>query len=353
MSDLLTGHDWTKHQSHADKLTFEQVDPATLAHRAPLTGVVRSGSSLTWQYYSDTRASGTLMVDGTDWDGTSAIRITHSIPDWGFTRVLGTFLVTADDLTWSHGRWQGSMELHSMLYALSTDLMVGGWSVGVGGRALDVVSQVCSTCGRPYTELSSANDHIYTSAATWDIGKSYLSVLEDVCDTASDRMDVAADGHVTCGPYAVPSGKTPAYALDAGGPLVYGDVSYSSDALSTPGRVIVDYTDSSSNHITAFSDASASSASSSARRGYMVSELQSVSDLSPATATAAQALADSYLASDGTSDDEWTVQQHYVPLTEGDVVTLTVDGTAHKTLVKEVDLDLKAGLLMKTTYKGV
>ena len=81
-------------------MTVTMVNPTDLdATMGELEGVDLSGSSLSYGYYSDTRVTRKLRVVGDGWQRGSWLRIGCRIPEWQWSRELGTFIDTNDTAT--------------------------------------------------------------------------------------------------------------------------------------------------------------------------------------------------------------------------------------------------------------
>lgn len=355
-----------------DRLRFYMVCPTNLGQiYGELDGVDPSGSSLSCGYYTDTRTSGKLRVVGGNWIRGSFVRVVHEVPEWDYSRTLGTYVVTNDDATLENGVWTYELELESMLYALSTDLLAWPVTRAKGSSTLAGMRYVLNTCKRPFVEAS-PKDRRLGSALVMETGTSMLSLLYGMCDSTGNRLDVDPDGRVTISPYVNPSAKSPTLTIDVtdGRGTTLDGIGRSTDWLSMANRAAVSckYTEtvkkgkktkSVEREITAYADASANSHAASRNRGYTVTEFHSVSDMKPRTKAQAQKLANKYLANNTPELVQWSVKSTYLPIWEGDVVWLVTNDPDYpgrrKCLVKSVDLDLgsmEMDLTLKETSSG-
>lgn len=323
-----------------------QVDPLDLATvRGALSGV--TGGELDLHYYGDTRMGAQLTCAGEHgWDGTSALRLVHAVSDHTGTlvrEVLGTFFVTA-------APWEGmgdarvtTFTLASALHALETDVAITGLSVAKGAHALDVVRRVCRTCSRPLEVSGDALDYLYGGVTVYEPGRSWLSILFDVVNKAGDRLSVDEMGTVTVSRYVEPSARVADWDADVGDPrgMVIGDVGGDTLGLTTPARAIV-RAEKDGRTITAAASVPDGAPSSHSVRGYNVDDYRDVTDLSPFTQSAAQALAQRYLAN-GLSEVE-TIKHSlmYRPVREGMVERLRAGGESRRWMVSAGKLDLDA-----------
>lgn len=351
------GIDW-KDQSRRDTLTFQMVNPTNInAVYGELDGVILQGSTLTAGYYTDTRCSGKVVVQGNGWRRGSFVRIVHTAPGWSSN--LGTFIVTGDDSSRHHGVWEQELELSSVLYGLSTDKLTGPYTIAKRGKALAAIKKLLSGRHRPAI-YSSPNDHKYGSAKVFETGTDVLSVLYDLCSASDNRLDVDGLGRVTVGKYIRPASKTPKFTVDLSDSrgIAHDDLKLSTDWLSLPTNAVVryKYSDKKGRQKEIRATATVNSKNHAARgvRGYNVTSFQDLTEMSPATKNTAQKKANNLLKGDSTELVEWELTVQYIPVWEGDVVVLVVpDGRykgKRKCLVKSLDLDL-ATMKMKLTLK--
>lgn len=360
-------YDWAN-LNRTNALDFVMVSPQNLnIELGKLDGVVRSSSSLSAAYYTDTRTSGKLMYMGDGWIRNSFIRVVYRIPEWGYQRELGTYIVTEDPGTRVNGEWSRTLTLHSALYGLSTDLGAGPWTVKQGSMAKDAIKQMLDSCKRPMRDLS-AKDSRISSPIVYETGTSYLERLFDLCSVTSNRLDVDGRGNVTIAPYVEPKRKSAAFRLDLADArgLVIDGLELTTNYLEMPGRAVVSYQysetvngESVQKEINASADATGEQ--SSGTRGYMVTDYQHLSEMTPATYQRALELAKKRLSEKSNELVEWKVKCLYLPIWEGDVVELFVhDGPSRyrgvrHCLVKNLELELEhmaMTLTLKETASG-
>lgn len=343
---------------------FDMVSQTNIAQTlGTLDGVVLDGSSLTAAYYSDTRTAGTVKLHGGNWVRGSFVRVTAEVPELGWRRSLGTYLATSDDAERMRGAWDTTLELRSMLFALSTDLAPSPWTVRKGAYAVSAMRQMLDSRKRPYRMLSPL-DHRFSSDVVYEVGKPYLEDMFALCKAAGDRLDVDGEGYVTVAPYAAPQSRVPSMTIDAtGASAIVDGISRSTDWLSMPSRTVVQHTFSQTSggksvqkEVHGMYDSPGHT--SRASRGYIVTEFQSVSDMQPETWRRATELARQYQLANEREQVEWELETMFLPLWEGDVVDLVLPegeagnayGGRRKCLVKGVDLDLGKST-MKLTLK--
>lgn len=363
--------DW-KEQRVTHELEARMVSPQNPGSvLGVLEGIDWSGSSLSAAYYTDTRTSGKLAVVDSNWVRGSFVQIVHRIPEHGYENVMGTYLARSDDAVRGNGAWVTTLDLQSMLYALSTDIAVSPWTVQRNAYCKTAMKQMLNGCKRPYVDRS-AKDRRIGTATVLPTGESCLKRLFTLCDMTGNRLDVDGQGRVVLAPYVLPARKSPAMRIDLAdsrGTVVQDSLSRTTDWLAMPGRVGVCYrytesqeykekgqtkTRSVEREIRAHVDATGHASSKS--RGYMVTDYHQLTELEPKTAANAQKIARQKMAAAAREKVEWELSTTFLPLWEGDVVELAVsDGEAayqgvRKCLVKNVEVEL-GHMTMKLTLK--
>lgn len=366
--------DWRRQDRH-DKLTFKMVSPTNINQvYGDLEGVDLSGSTLSAAYYSDTRTSGALRVVGGNWRRGSLLRVIHEVPEWGHRRELGTYIVTDDPATRENGVWVTELSLHSRLFGLSVDKHVKPWTIAKGARALKAMEQSLKAAGCPYRKVGSVKDCKYSSAKVIESGTPRLSALFTLSNAAKDRLDVDGHGYVTISPYVAPSSMAASYRIDLADArgVVQDGITRSTDWLQLPSIAGVSYkysakvkksgkTTTVQKEIVGVARVSSGLHQSYTKRGYNVVDFRSLSSMNPVTQARANEIAASDLKSGARELIEWELTTTYLPIWEGDVVTLVVhDGPSEyrgtrKCLVKSLDLELEhmtMRLLLKETSAG-
>ena len=375
------------------ELSFQMVSQTNFDDTwGELEGVDLSGSSIEAAYYTDERTSGKLSVVGDGWIRGSFIRIIDRIPKYGYTNVLGTYIVTDDGATWQNGVWRYELELHSSLKMLAGDLLVRPWAIAKGASALSCMKQVLIGSGahsmrsvfgsfggagdaKVTVDTSLAEDKQATTAQIMAAGKSRLECMYALSTMSNNRIDVLPHGYVSVSRYVNPHSKVPKFRIDLSDPrgaAIEGTLSRSSDWLSIPDTYAVSHKYSEQvtkdgketteqRELYGVAKVAASSAHSVGRRGYSIVKVESLPELTTKTAKAATEVAQKKLAQEQVELIEWELETVYLPLWEGDVVELVVhDGNAQyrgvrKCLVKNVSIVLDTmhmQLTLKETAAG-
>lgn len=350
-----------------------------------LKGVDLANSSIEAAYYTDERTSGQLSVVGEGWKRGSFIRIIDTIPKYKYSNVLGTYIVTDDNATWSNGMWHYRLELHSTLKMLAQDLLTRPWAIAKGASALECMKGVLAGSGahsmrkilgqfgasadsKVTMDDSLAEDVQATTAQVMAAGKSRLECMFALASMSNNRLEVHPRGYISVGKYVNPNSKVPKFRIDLSDPrgvAVEGSLSRSSDWLSIPDTYAVahEYSEevtkggkkvTEQRAIYGEAHLASTAAHSVARRGYSIVHFASLPQMSPKTAKRAQEIAEKRLNSQNTELIEWELDTVYLPLWEGDVVELVIPSGAYagvrKCFVKNVSINLQT-MGMQLTLK--
>lgn len=239
--------DWPD-QRRTDIVTVSMVSPTNLDDiYGELEGVDLSRSSLSAGYYVDTRTDGTLSVIGDGWIRGSFLRIAHSVPEWGYSRDVGTYLVTDDGVSSGNGVARYTLRLQSLLYALSTEKARKPWTVAKGALAKTAMGQLLDSAGRQWRDID-ANDHLFSSPLVMDSGQTLLSRMFALAQQSGNRLDVDGKGYITVSPYSAPDSKVPLLEIDLSDPrgIVHDGMERSTDWLRMPTEAVVSHSYTSS-----------------------------------------------------------------------------------------------------------
>ena len=348
---------------YTPQVEVEMVSPSNVNDSmGVLDGVELASSKLTCGYYTDTRTSGTLRVVGDGWRRGSFLRVRARVPELSHDRVLGTYIVTADDAARQDGTWVYDLELKSVLHGLSTDVRPANWALAKNAYALKAMRQLLELAGRPY-DLSDAVDYRYKTAKVFEGGKTRLERMFQLCEDSGNRLDVDPMGRVTVSRYVAPANRAWTYVLQPGSArgMVADGLQRSTDWLSMRTESSVRFTYSTGEgkkakeHVIT-ATARQASGNTAQKRGYVVSDYHELTEMSPKTAARATQLAKQYLSQSSKEQVEWKLSMPYLPIWEGDVAMLEVpDGMDEYTgqrrcLVKSLDIALDT-LAMDVTLK--
>lgn len=359
--------DW-RDLDRTERIRFVQVAPTDLETEwGELEGVDLGHATIETAYYSDTRERGAVSVVGDGWRRGSFLRVYLDIPEWGYTRAIGTYIVTGQRSRLERGAWIHDLELQSILKGLATERLPRPWAIAANASAKKAMADNLAAAQRPWHDLG-ALDAKLKSPTVMETGTTRISALFALTNATRNRLDVDPMGYVTIAPYTVPSAKAPLFEFDLADPrgVMEDSLELSTDWLELPDQVIVAHKYSETaggktyqREIDAVALAPTGSHRSRAVRGYTVSDFRSVDDMQPRTAKRAQELADQYLARDGVEQVEWAIRCHYIPLRGGDVVDLAVPSGDYagrrRCLVKTTSLslgDMAMSIGLKETASG-
>jgi hypothetical protein len=359
--------DWLD-QRREDAWEFQMLSPSNTAQTyGNLRDVDLKSTSLTWDYYKDTRCSGKLRYYGDGWVRNSFIRVVHKVPKAGYSRILGTYIVTDNDAEREDGRWHTDLTLNSTLYGLSTEKAYAPWTLAQNSSTVLAMERILDSSRRIYRN-GNARDFRLKQNLVLESGVSQLERLYKLADMGKDRLDVDPLGVVTIDTYVEPGKRAKTFTIDLTSKrgIAHDGLSRKSDYLRVPSIVVVSckYTDTNQkrkkgekaqqSEINAYVNASGQWNASN--RGYQVTDFHSESDMDPKTYAHALELAKGYLAKDLHEDLEWELTTQYLPITEGDAGWLVLpDGVGgysgrRSVFVKQMDLSLDE-MSMKLTLK--
>ena len=364
--------DW-KDQTRRGELHAYMIPPQRLDDSyGELLGVDWSSLSISAGYYTDTRTSGSLSIVDGNWIRNSFIRIVYEIPEWDYSCEIGTYAVVSDNAVRRNGSWITTLELQSMLWTMNKDLTPAPLTLAKGSLASTALKRELDDAGREYVYPFGA-DAKMTGPTALESGQSKLSRAFILCNWSRTRLDVDGHGRITCKKYVEPASKTPKLSLDLLDErgVVKDGVSRSTDWAEMPSSYILlyKYSDKDANGKSVDREiraevhlVSPKMHQVAANRGYEVSILESISDMSPKTYARAVEIAKQRLLERTSETVEWEIETKYMPLWEGDVITLTIpDGITdyqgkRKCLVKSIDLTgpyLDMRMTLKEVYEGV
>ena len=305
------------------RLMVQLVDPLNLTTvKGELNGVERGGK-MSYGYYVDDRYRASISTavpksDTDGWDGLAAMRLVHVVSDYTgdlWDETLGTFYVVKADEDVKGGKLARSYELKGTLYGLSTNVTPRPFTIAKGSTSTDVIKRIMKTTSRPYRMKAGVRNYKYSGPVVYDAGKSYLSILFDVCNRAQNRVSVDPDGFVSIRPYTAPSSTSPSFSVDFDSRMFVGPWTTSDTRLELPERVIVVSTKDKQT-ITGTAVAAAGTRMRHSRRGYGIDDFRSVNNMNPFTQKQADSLAKSYLATADTEAREAGHGMRYRPLAD-------------------------------------
>lgn len=353
-----TNHSWEVRVDAVDQHNLENV-------RGPLTGVDLSQCEVTEGYDTDSRVQariGTSVRERTS-DGyvdKSRLRITLSVPEWGWSTELVTGFVTDIENSLSQGFENRRYTTDSVMWALGKDLLPWNVVCAQGQSMMDVTRWWLNTSLMPYREQWPV-DRRYNEAKSYEIGESILSTLFDMHE-GYNRLDM--DGHGRLVIRANPDLKaaTPKMTLNPEDPrtIIISDLVRSSDEWSVVSRVIVTSSESyeangKTEHrtIAGFYDSPANWPSSSAKRGFTIGKKESYDGANEKPTIQEMAeVARQKLEAEQPTSVTWSFTTMFADLHAGDVISLMPYSTARKCVLTSVQTNL-GDMTQKITAKEV
>ena len=295
-------------------------------------GVKWDACSVEHGYYTDTRTTAKLVAHDPQWDWRSWIRITYETDD--YEADIGTYIVTDDPATHDKGRWEYQFALNSVLWGLSQEKAYGALTIAKGATTAKTLKRIFGYCGCAYS-IDGLKEYTASRIFTLPRGKSMLEWLFSVANYTGNRVNVTGHGVVTVKKRTLPKDISQAVTLDIEDPrgLVIGQIGRKSDWLTTPGRVIVHHQAGSGDEardIVGVATVASSHHASFANRGYIMTEYESVSDMSPETQEQAEYLAKQALKERSATLTEWEASVPFLPIKAGTGVTLLPHDYAYK-----------------------
>ena len=327
--------DWTRGDLY-HTLSVQMVDPTNLTDiRGEMGGV--TGGKVDWDYYSDTRGSAQVSCVGDPWDGSSALRLIHTVSDYTgelLTEILFTGHVIEKDpgeVTTYH--------IASALRALDNEVFSTGYTIGKDAKAASMLDGILKASSRPYSV--DAYDRIYANGLHEAEGTPKLSVIFRICSESDNRATVANDGTVLVQRYSQPSLATPDWEEDTSDPrtMVIGRPEITDDGLTRPSRVIL-AAERKGSVMTAVAEVPKGSPYSAETRGYSVDLYEELHD-APSSIEELRQKAKQRLDSESILDMRCSHSMMYRPIREGMVERLTHNGETRRWQVASATLDLK------------
>lgn len=354
------GYNW-KNLAHTNDVEIQMIsqnDGHTILKN--LTGVELAGSYISMGYYTDSRQQAVINTVNSNYIRNSFIKIIHKVPEWNYAKSLGVFAVTNDNGSLKPNKYVAPLRCSSMLYLESLDFAATPKVINKNATILDVFKSISSQSRRRYSIDSNINNYKFSSTYILEAGKSTLDRLFTLSNASKNRIDVDGDGLIHVSPYILPNNKTPVFRFDLADEngMIIDELSRSSNYLELPTRVVVyhSYSDSAGNEKYIYGYADSTGQLSEGYKGYRIVDFIEEPELTPRTKARADALAKSYLAVNTKELIEWEFSCPYIPLWEGDVVTLNInDGPTQyrglrKCLVKSIKINLDT-FIMDLTLK--
>lgn len=340
---------------YQNRFTFDLVDPSTMNFlRGRMDNVILNQSSYSQGYESSTRIAADIrLMDTSQYIANSLVRIRHHVDEKNYENVIGTFYVTGFNEEYERGRWVGNFYLDSILKGIEFDFLISHYSIAVGKYTNDVFADIFKRVNRKYMIMPGVKNVRFSAAKVYEYGTNYLTFLFELCEMCDARLNVDNMGIVIIEPILDPAKIVPDFNFDydANPNMIIGSVRRISNQFDMPGCVSI-MSKNSDAQVIGVANAAASSIASPATRGYRKTLIKNYTDLAPFTVAQANRVSNDLLAKELTKTLEFEFRSYYVPLSQGDVVTLKIDGEVHKCLVKTLEIEL-SGMIMQVYLRKI
>lgn len=184
-----------------------------------LSGV--KGGTLTFGFDTDLKVSGGLEISSAKFVENCVIRI-HYCPRLSETQkkdiVLCTCFANTDSMTFSKGRYTGTIELSSALIRYTDDVLQSNFTIGKNKTYKNELARLLKreSSGGKYKFDSNVGDKKCTSAKAFEKNVRTMDVVQAVADGLGARVDVNASGVMVFEKYFAPSKKSCTLKLPTG-----------------------------------------------------------------------------------------------------------------------------------------
>ena len=202
-------------------------------------------SSITEQYYSDTRIQGKIVTickngESDGYIDNARIRMILSIPTRDWSKTLITGFVSGIEESDSDGFTKRTYNVESTIWGLSNHLMHIYVNVKNGDSLKAFLTNLLKNETKFQYNLSNAKDSTFGDTKVYDVGTSLLNIIMEVNEKIN-RVDVDADGRLIFTPYADPKTISASKTIDYEDhlTLTMEEMTKSTNAFDRPGRTIV------------------------------------------------------------------------------------------------------------------
>lgn len=313
--------------------------------------------SVTWGYDTDTIASASIETVGEDnyIDG-SRIQVCYEVEEWGLRETVFTGYVETGTPTVTNGTKVNTYNLKSILKVCEGHHLVYPMLMGAAESALNGINHIMTRAGYPLIIASNSTDFLFHEPVVYNVGsESVLDVLQDLCELSGNRLNVSAEGSVVVERDINPTQMPAQWRLhdqSTRGMIIEGSLKPALAESSVPSRVIVTAS-KGDDAVVGVAEVPADSWASQGRRGYQLDHVETSSDISNMSQSAADAMAQKILQEKIDSIRDWSMDTIFFPGKIGQGVQLTVQGEMFSTYIKNITYDLmerKCSVTLKEAY---
>lgn len=357
--------DWGA-SGRADSYEFRLVDPFTLQETGETVDVVAGESQLSFDYFGENVAAGTVVTAGADIG--KMVRVYHTARAGGSeaSEVLGTFFCDSSTATARHHGIKRTHACYSTLYRHNEDVFVSDFARTAGANIVGEMRDIVEADGghlRTLPGLDASREH--TVDVWFEVGSGKGDALRQIAQWCGWELSVDPYGYVTVGNYVAPADKAVSYEFADGSNCVYKPgYDFSNTNADAVNRCLAYYSRSSKADgdelplsDSTFCDLPERSPFSYQRIGRHRTHVLSVAE--PCSRDELQAQAQRYLDENSGAYYSFQIEHAGVPgLRVGDVVRYvnTHDGSFDvdlKLLVAEMQMTLGPGCMCRTTLREV
>lgn len=233
--------DWTK-SGRTDRFTFETLTPAKKPqHLGWLSNV--TGGSITWDWNSDTKVSGSIDVKKQRLVNNCLIRVRMVSKLDGETKtvLLGTFFAATTDGEYEHGIYTGTVELKSTLCRHTEDKLRKNYTLAKGKSAIGYYKRMFTWLGG-WPAIHGVRDRKMRKTHVIEFGKTPMDALKYIAKYLDAEITVDANGKTIMRKKTAASRKPVSYSIPTGARSVTLEgVDISSTQAGTPNCVAVKF----------------------------------------------------------------------------------------------------------------
>ena len=206
--------DWGA-SGRVDSYEYRLVDPFTLRETGETVNTVEGESELSFNYYGDNIATGTIVTDKDDIDG-KLVRVYHTVTAGGeeVTEVLGTFFADSSTATAKHHAVKRTHACYSTLYRHTEDSFVFDFARPAGTNIVGEMRDIVEADGGHLRTLPGLDTGKCHTVDIWfEIGSNKGEALRTIAGWCGWELGVDPYGFVTVGNYVPPTQKAPKHTL--------------------------------------------------------------------------------------------------------------------------------------------
>lgn len=341
-----------------DHFEFEKIDIHNLNKSlGNIEGV--TGGSLTFDYLTDLKVSGSIDVVGAKFINNCLIRVWYKPTLNGKTKKieLCTCFASTEKLSYVNGVYSGTIDLKSVLARHTEDKLHKNYVLSKKS-AVAYFKNIFKWLGGHY-KIKNIRDKKFGKAVVMEYGKTPMDVLWKIADLVDGEITCDTHGRTVLQKYVKPKNRACSGTIPSGAiSVVLPGLEVESSLAGTPNRAAVKFTykpQGAKNEKTLYGIARAAKTNGVAYEnvGRFITETYDLSSMSPKTQARIDAIAKAKLASLATTYTTYEMQCFFIPIKIGEVVRFKYDGIDIDALVESIDMQLSVGGMMKVKLRKV